>query len=41
MKRAIWLGLLGTLAIGTAQAATEKVTINLVSADGAPRQSVR
>ena len=37
MKRALWLGLLGTLAIGTAQAATEKVAINLVSADGAPQ----
>jgi Cu/Zn superoxide dismutase len=37
MKRAMWLGLLGTLAIGSAQAATEKVAINLVSADGAPQ----
>jgi len=37
MKRALWFGLLGTLAIGTAQAATEKVAINLVSADGAPQ----
>ncbi|MFJ5238606.1 superoxide dismutase [Cu-Zn] SodC [Pseudomonas neuropathica] len=37
MKRALWLGLLGTFAIGTAQAATEKIAINLVSADGAPQ----
>ena len=37
MKRALWLGLLGTFAIGTAHAATEKVAINLVSADGAPQ----
>ena len=37
MKRALWLGLLSTFAIGTAHAATEKVAINLVSADGAPQ----
>jgi len=37
MKRALWLGLLGTFAIGSAQAATEKVAVNLVSADGAPQ----
>lgn len=37
MKRALMLGLLSLLAVGTAQAASLQVPVNLVSADGAPQ----
>lgn len=41
MKPYLWLGLLGTLSLGsvcaTAQAASIKVPVNLVSAEGAPQ----
>ena len=37
MKRSLWFGLIGTLVVGTAHAATQDVPMNLVSADGAPQ----
>lgn len=37
MKRYLWLGLAGALAIGSANAASETVAVNLVSADAAPQ----
>lgn len=37
MKHALMLGLLSFLAVGTAQAASLQVPVNLVSADGAPQ----
>ncbi|WP_395606770.1 superoxide dismutase [Cu-Zn] SodC [Pseudomonas sp. B22129] len=37
MNRSIMLGLLSLLAVGTAQAASLQVPVNLVSADGAPQ----
>jgi len=36
MKRYGWLALMAAVSIGSAQAATKEVSINLVSADGAP-----
>ena len=37
MKRSLWFGMCGTLALGTVHAASLEVPMNLVSADGAPQ----
>ena len=37
MKRALWFGLIATVAMGSAHAASEDVPLSLVSADGAPQ----
>ncbi|MHC8305537.1 superoxide dismutase [Cu-Zn] SodC [Pseudomonas sp. PB3P13] len=37
MTRSLWIGVIGFLAAGTAHAASQEVSMDLVSADGAPQ----